>query len=323
MNPAETIAGLGRELGLCAVGLAPLGPVPEPFAAAFREFIASGRAAGMDYLSSSAPERLDPRRRWPWARTAVVAALALPRENLSPPGTLAAALSRHLLGDDYHEVMAEKLRQLEEVLRVEIPGLGRAEVAVDSAPLPERALAASAGIGQFGRNCCLYVPGAGSWVVLGEILVEAELAGGEAAPGPALLPECEGCSACIEACPTGALSETLVLDARRCLSYLTVEHRGELPKLFFSRPTGGKETLFGCDECQAACPANRGVRVECDGRLAPRERYRGVRLDELVGIGKKEFAELFAGSGLLRLGRAGLRRNARAVAARLARGVSR
>jgi epoxyqueuosine reductase len=243
-------AGLKREaarLGIDRVGIA--SPDRRPPRELFEAWLARGRHAGMLFLTRQREERVDPARLLPGLGCVISVALGyLP--SAAPPET-GPRVARYAWGEDYHEVLGRKLRALLGWLEREAPG-ARGRCAVDTLPILERHWAAQAGVGWIGRHGCLIAPGLGSWAFLGEILCDLPLPA-----DPALEPRCGECRRCLEACPTGALSADGPLDARRCIAYWTIEHRGPFPE---QRPRLAP-WLFGCDACQEACPHNQGVPI--------------------------------------------------------------
>ena len=250
-------------------------------------------------MERAVDRRLDPRRSLDGARSAVCVALQYDPE--AATGDLWRGVARYARGRDYHELMTPRLRALGKRVEDFYPGtLTRAWV--DTGPLLERELAAAAGLGAFGKNTNLLHPEAGSWFLLGELLTTLDLA-----PDPPVADLCGSCTACLDACPTGALPEPWVLDSRRCISYWTIEHRGDLPEPV--RPLLG-EWVFGCDVCQDVCPANAGAPAPSQADLhLPRERGRLSLLD-LLALDRADYVELFRGSPMKRAKLEGLQRNA-------------
>lgn len=242
-------------------------------------------------------------------------------EEASPGSAPRGRVSRYALVDDYHRVMAERLTLLERYLRREVRGALETRTYVDTGPLLERAVGQRAGIGWFGKNSNLLVPGRGSWVFLGELITSLELE-----PDAALRKACGKCQACIAACPTEALLAPYTLDARRCISYLTIELRGWIPREL--RPLVG-QWVFGCDVCQEVCPVNSRARSASPvlfKRLPALSA--SPSLVSMVELSDREYQARFRCSALNRAKRQGLRRNAavalgnsgdRSVVPRLAR----
>jgi epoxyqueuosine reductase len=303
-----------QRLGLDRVAIASLQPPPD--AAEFDAWIARGEHAGMTYLTRHRDLRSQPARFFPGARSIVCVAWNYYRDppgaRRSPDAAHAAAaddgaprIARFAHGLDYHDVLRGRLRELLARLRTLVPDL-RGRVAVDSAPVAERTWAARAGLGWIGRNRCLIVPGLGSWVLLGEILLDVPLPGGSALPGG-----CGECRRCLDACPGRALRDGLPLDARRCIAYWTIEHRGAfgataLPPL--------APWVFGCDACQEVCPWNAAPTPCAEPRAAGMDDAMRWRLADWERLGADAFAWRFGETALARTGYEGILRNARRVA---------
>jgi len=284
-----------RELGFTAAGIAAVEPMdPAPF----RAWLQAGYGADMAYLERHLPLRADLRAVLPGARSAICVALPYPgaREGESPTGVVA----KYARGADYHDVVRERLALLWDELRRDHPG-AEWRIFVDGGPLPERELARRAGLGWIGKNGCLINPKMGSSFVLGEILTTLALE-----PTPPISGSCRACRRCLDACPTGALVAPGTVDARRCLSYLTIEHKGPLPREL--RPLLGTR-LFGCDACQDACPYNRGRDV-FHSPLAPAADLLAPDLPALLLMTPEDFTWRFRGAALHRAKRRGVLRNA-------------
>jgi len=228
-------------LGFDLVGIARLGPVES--AAAFDEWLEHGHAGEMDYMARTSEKRRDSRLPYPTAKSAIVVGLDYGGREPSGP------VARYARGDDYHDVLLERLRLLH--TRVdEIVGRSVAGKAyVDTGPILERDLARRAGLGWFGKNTMLINPKRGSFFFLGELLLDLDLEADE----PFASDRCGTCRACIEACPTGAIVQERVLDSNRCISYLTIELKGEIPAEWHDAIG---EMIYGCDVCQDVCPWN-------------------------------------------------------------------
>lgn len=286
-------------LGFAAVGVAPIDRLADG-AARLAAWSAQGFDAGLDYMRGA--DRADPAALLPAARSVIVAALAHPTP--TPLGRSArGSVAAYARGTDYHLVMKDKLRALADALASAAGTPFRARIAVDTAPLLERELAARAGLGFVGKSTMLIVPGVGTNVMLGEIVTDLELAAG--APIPA---GCGACTACIDACPTGAIVAPFVVDARRCISYLTIEHHGTIP--IELRPLIGTR-VFGCDECQAVCPFDasatpRPFAPELVGRIDPD----GLELEALLSAGNAAYRRLVRRTALRRVSRDVLAQNA-------------
>ncbi|MGD8375117.1 MAG: tRNA epoxyqueuosine(34) reductase QueG [Acidobacteriota bacterium] len=292
-------------LGFTAVGIAPVGRSPRE--AFYRAWLAGGNHGEMAYLARQPGHRTDPRRVLPGATSAVcvtldyhpvIAGRRAEGEGIVP---LVSTYARNL---DYHEVMGPRLRSLLEFLRDEAGAAVDGRAYVDTGPVLERDLGAAAGLGWVGRNTQL-LDRRGSWFFLGEILVDVELV-----PDSPVEDRCGTCTACIDACPTGALRGDYVLDARRCISYLNIELRGPIPR---EHRTAIRDELFGCDICQDVCPWNQRALPAVRPEFAPRESLRGFRLEDLLGLDAEGFARAFRRSPLKRPKRRGLLRTAAVI----------
>lgn len=301
----ELLRARAREIGFHALGFARAEALDDEVAHLDR-WLDRGCHAGMTYLERWREVRRDPRHSGMVAGAKTVVSLAMAYPSGEGRG-LGRELARYARGPDYHKVLRQRLTSLLRQLRQEIPEL-RGRALVDSAPVLERAWARRAGLGWIGRNSCLIHPELGSFFVLGELILTAEI---NAEP-PAPLPGCGDCRACVEACPTGALAspDGRRLDARRCLSYWTVEAPGALPEELTAQAP-----LFGCDRCQLACPHNHR-RPPVTSPLAPLERWEGLDLVRLAEMSIEEISRLIRGTALERAGAEALRRRARAIRAR-------
>jgi epoxyqueuosine reductase len=260
------VAALAREVGFHRVAIVPIEPPRRH--EAYAAWLADGRAGDMTYLA--APDHVAPRgdlrALLATARAMIVVALAYPRDAPVPADALVRGrIARYARGEDYHLVMRDRLVALADRLAAALGSAVASRPCVDSAPVLEREWAERAGIGFVAKNTMVIAPGLGSYVVLGELLVDADLA--TTAPVAPPRPRCGSCRACLDACPTGAFVDAYVLDARRCISYLTIEHRGAIPRAL--RPAIGA-WVFGCDVCQEVCPFNAGAASTADPRLAVR-----------------------------------------------------
>jgi len=281
------------ELGLDVCGITSAEPAMQ--AAFYKEWIAEGKAGEMQWLAREPERRADPRVVLPGARSVIVAGLNY--WQAQPPGR--GRVARYALGEDYHEVLLEKLEMLAEEL-VEA-GAG-AKVYVDTGPVLEKPLAGRAGVGWQGKSTMLIHPKLGPWLLLGEILTTLELE----ADAPQR-DHCGSCSRCIEACPTGAITAPYQLDARRCIAYLTIELKGSIPEEL--RPLIG-DRVYGCDECLDVCPWNRFAQTTREARFLVKENGEGKdSLHALLEISGPEFKRRFARSPILRVKRRGLLRN--------------
>jgi epoxyqueuosine reductase len=268
--------------------------------------LARGGEADMVWLRTQRAERLDPARLLPGARSVVALALAHDgRDAPLAPGR--GAVARYARGRDYHGVLKKKLKALTAALAAADPG-ARTLATADVAPVMEKAWAERAGLGWVGKNGCLITPEHGSWVVLATVLVDRELE--PDAPHPE---RCGSCEACLPACPTGAIPEPGLVDARRCISFWTIERRGPIPGDVAERLG---PWVFGCDDCQTVCPWNRGGGEPGDPELAARPEQASLAVDDLLALTEDEYRRRFYGTSLARARWDGLVRNALLAAGR-------
>jgi epoxyqueuosine reductase len=291
-----------EEIGFDRVGIARLRPAEH--GGHFLDWIARGKHAGMGYLARRVEVRLDPRALFLEARSALCVALHYQAEENESPGSggLWSGVARYARGVDYHDLMGQRLSTLAKRIEAGFPGTVTRWY-VDTGPVLERDLAAAAGLGAIGKNTCLLHPEAGSWFFLGEIFTSLDLPGTNAG----IADPCGSCSRCLEACPTGALSREYELDANRCISYWTIEHRGIIPPAI--RPMLG-EWVFGCDICQEVCPHNDGAALLVDKAFELPEQRASLTLDSILSLDSENYRKLFRGSSMKRAKLVGLKRNA-------------
>jgi epoxyqueuosine reductase len=300
-----TSAGLkrcARQAGLDLCGIARAAPAQTH--ARYLDWLARGDHAHMAYLArpDAVTRRADPRALLPSARSLVVVGVNYYAEAPSPPR--AGKVARYAWGTDYHPVLQARLEQLAAWLQAQAGRRLQSKICVDTSALLEREWAVRAGLGWIGKNGLLINPRLGSWLLLGALLVDLELE-----PDPAFLADrCGTCTRCLQACPTGSLRPGRMLDARRCIAYLTIELRGELP---VELATHIKPWLFGCDVCQHACPWNRFASPSPHFPVNPA--WASLDPAFVQGLDEDSFRAYFAGSALERARRAGLARNAAAV----------
>jgi epoxyqueuosine reductase len=295
-----------QELGFADAALATM--ALDEDRAHLRRWLDEGRHGGMAWMAEHAALRADPAALQPGTVTVISARLDYRPSAADADAVLAdpeaAYISRYALGRDYHKLMRSRLAKLATRLAEEIGPHGY-RVFADSAPVLEKALARNAGLGWIGKHTLVLNREAGSWFFLGEILTDLPIAAHAPAPEPAT-PRCGSCTACIDICPTQAITGPYQLDARRCISYLTIEHRGDIPEDL--RPLIGNR-IFGCDDCQLACPWNRYAQLDATPDFAPRHGLDSARLVELFAWSEDEYLRRTEGMALRRAGYARWLRN--------------
>jgi epoxyqueuosine reductase len=304
-----TIAALGQALGFARIAVVPI-EAPRRHAL-YESWLAAGHAGGMTYLAAPdhVAQRAELRSLLATARSLIVVALAYDRRDPVPPDALVRGkIARYARGEDYHLVMRDRLVALADRLAAALGTPVASRPCVDSAPVLEREWAERGGVGFVAKNTMVIAPGLGSYVVLGELLVDAAL--DATAPDAPPRPRCGSCRSCLDACPTGAFVDAYVLDARRCISYLTIEHHGEIPRAL--RAAIGT-WVFGCDVCQEVCPFNAGAgpaAAQIDPLLQPRSLEHALPdLVALAARGANQLRQLVKRTALRRVPRAALLRN--------------
>jgi epoxyqueuosine reductase len=298
----QRIFDKASELGFCAWGIARADAVPEA-GERLREWLAAGHHGEMGWMEARADQRAGPQGLWPEARSVI--ALAMSYAPANDPLALAEAKERgrisvYAQGTDYHKVVKKALKAIGRWLADECGC--QLKLFVDTAPVMEKPLSAAAGIGWQGKHTNLLNREHGSWLFLGVIYTTLDLEPDEPAE-----PHCGSCTRCIDACPTGAIIAPNLVDARRCISYLTIEHAGPIPHEF--REAIGNR-IYGCDDCLAVCPWNRFAgAAQANKAFAPRAELVAPALADLLALDDAGFRELFAGSPIKRIGVARMTRN--------------
>ncbi len=298
-----------HDLGFALAGVAPVRATR--YERELRDWLAAGSHGEMQYLAEHLRERLDPRRIVPGARSILCVADRYhdggPEPERSPEQRPRGRVARYARGDDYHQVIKKRLHHLADELAGEFPG-ETFRACVDTAPVLEREVAQRAGLGAVGKHTLLIEPGVGSWLLLGELITTLELAPSE----PSGEDPCGTCTRCIDACPTGAIAPWTV-DATRCISYLTIEHRSDIAP-DFHEAIG--DWIFGCDVCQDVCPHNqptgRAAGAPVHPAYAPRRE--GFDLLEVLGWDEQGRRDAFVRSAMKRAKLAMMKRNAIIVA---------
>ncbi len=314
MKAAFTTAA--HDLGFDVVGVTLADAIPQALPR-LRQFLAEGAHGDMDWMATTAERRGDPRMLWPLVRSVIMLGLNYaqdPRRAFGndcaddrgdDPDPLAilrrrdrGAISVYAQGNDYHDIIKPRLGVLAHWLTSQG---GEARVFVDTAPLMEKPLAAAAGLGWQGKHTNLVSRQFGSWFFLGAILTTLDLP-----PDAPEADHCGNCRACLDICPTGAFPAPYRLDARRCISYLTIEHKGPIPNEL--RPAIGNR-IYGCDDCLAVCPWNKFAQIGREAKLASREALWAPRLADLARLDDAAFRTLFSKSPVKRTGRNRFLRN--------------
>jgi len=290
-----------QELGFELVGISPVKSPPHE--QSFAQWLREGLSGELDYMKRTELTRRAPQQLMPWAASVISVGLNYYKSPARPPMSRETIgwISRYAWGDDYHDLMKSKLQRL--LARVneiaDTPVQGRAFV--DSGPVLERDFAGVAGLGWIGKNTQLISPKKGSWFFLGELFVDLPLTYDRP-----MRDRCGRCDLCLKACPTNAFVGPYVLDARRCISYLTIELKGFMPRHL--RPLVGQH-IFGCDICQEVCPYNVKARETEEAAFGPRPGLYAPQLISLLSLSETEFRRRFRGSPILRAKRKGFLRN--------------
>ena len=293
-------------LGFSHFGVAPVGAM-EQEQRLLEAWLAAGRHGGMAWMERDPTRRCDPRRVLEGARSVISVAMNYysPEEHATDPDI--AKISRYAWGSDYHDLLGERLERLERCIAEALPE-ERTRRYVDTGPVMDKAWAVRAGIGWLGKNGNVITRDLGSWIFLGEILTTAVLE-----YDTPIGDFCGSCTRCLEACPTEAIVEPCVVDARKCISYLTIEHRGEHEAQW--READFRNWVYGCDICQDVCPWNSFAQPTGEAAFTPRPWNLSPRIEELAEIDDETFRERFRKSPIKRTKAEGLRRNARTLLA--------
>ena len=321
---------VAEELGFCACGIAPAGPVESQYAEAFHRWIGQNHHASMQYMANNEDKRLDPRLLLPGAQSILVVALNYyPEKRLSPSQY---QFAYYAYGKDYHDVMRDRLRQLSVSLALGGFPSESVKLCCDTVPFLDRYWAWRAGLGWIGKNTNLIIPKFGSFCFIGAIITTLP-ADQYDTPMP---DHCGTCERCLQACPTQALCSPHTLDARRCLSYLTIEKHREAsplppPKEGESQPLvqpdqgvitpspcgrvgeGSASFIYGCDRCQLACPHNRFAQPTQVPEFAPSDEFLAMQPDDWQHLTPETYRQLFRGSAVKRAKYEGLLRNIQAA----------
>ncbi len=294
---AGRIAAEAEALGFAACGFAGAGEDPLR-AARLEQWLGEGHHGTMEWMETRREHRRSPQGLWPEAKSVIALGMsyAPAHDPLALEGSPALArISVYAQGKDYHDVVKKRLKALARWLVEEVPG-SQVKVFVDTAPVMEKPLGEAAGIGWQGKHTNLVSPTHGSWLFLGAIYTTLDLT-----PAEPHRDQCGSCRACVDACPTDAFPAPYRLDARRCISYLTIEHKGEVDEDL--RPLLGNR-IYGCDDCLAVCPWNKfASAAQAMKEFLPRAELIAPRLGELLALDDAAFRALFSGSPIKRIGR--------------------
>ena len=296
---AQAVKDRARELGFHLAGIASADR--SAYRDYFHQWLAGGQAGQMHYLAARFDQRTDPANYLPGAKSVICVGLNYHVE-LAPsgPGSF-GRIAQYALGDDYHEVIKPRLFELADWLRKQVPDC-QTKCAVDTAPVMEKELAARAGIGWVGKNTCVINEEIGSWLFLGEIITTIPLP-----PDLSAIDRCGSCTRCIDACPTHAITAPYQLDARKCISYLTIEYSGPL------NPGETGDWIYGCDICQEVCPWNRRAPQTDEPAFTPRFNG-GLDLSELLNWTPADYQKNLRHSAMKRVKLPVLQRNAQMAA---------
>lgn len=298
-NLSQHIITQAEKLGFDACGVAKADFL-EDDAEKVEKWLSENCQGEMDYLTRNKEKRYDPRLLNEGTKTIVsVLCNYYPKQILTSDNNY--KISKYAYGDDYHEVVKQKLRQLLEKIELLTGKLENTRIFVDSAPVLERAWAVRCGLGFIGKNTCLIHPKKGSFFFIGQLLLPVETE-----PVGKIIPNhCGRCTRCLDACPTGALKAPFQLDARKCISYLTIEYKGDLSQT----DTNFSDWIYGCDICQDVCPYNRFSLPNCEEKFQPSEKLLALRKTDWQNLDENHFKELFGKSAVKRAGFEGLKRN--------------
>lgn len=302
---SDAIKERARAEGFNKVGIVSAAPLDEE-GRRLKEWLACGYHGTMSWMARDVEKRVSPREIFPEARSVVVVALNYYTPHQHEENSATGKVSRYAWGDDYHDVMTQKLRALLAWIKEQVPQV-EGKVCVDIQPVMDKAWAVRAGLGWIGKHSNVITPEYGSWVFIGELLLNFDLD----YDVERIEDHCGTCTLCIEACPTAAITEPYVVDSNKCISYATIELRApELPPSIEENLSGW---MYGCDICQDVCPWNRFEQITDEPRFAPREGNVNAELRDIVELSHEAYVERFRGSAMKRAKLSGLQRNARAL----------
>lgn len=305
MSLADTIKREAFSLGFAAVGIAAVSPPPseDRLLQWLQAWLQRGFHGTMSWMARDPARRADPRIVLPGCRSIVAVAMNYDSGHRATEGRGYGRIARYAWGKDYHRILGDRLALLEAKIRDWSPGAVTRRY-VDTGPIMEKAWAQRAGLGWLGKHSNLVSAEHGSWLVLGEILTTLELV-----PDTPATDLCGTCSLCIQACPTGAIVEPYLVDATRCISYLTIEFRGSREDIPDELAAGMGNHIFGCDDCLDVCPFNLRAEPTADAAFEPSPTSLAPRLEDLSALDERSFADRFRLSPIRRATLSGLRRN--------------
>lgn len=318
MTNVEDIDRLKAEaqsLGFSACGVAKSGEVDRMVSEAFSEWLQQGHHAGMDYMADNKDKRFDTNLLLPSAESVIVVAMNYFPQQMLKDSQLQFAY--YAYGKDYHDVMRKRMNRLAEVLSIrdvrqpvekdeETSQKYQGLICCDTVPVLERYWAWKAGVGWIGKNNSLIIPHAGSFFFIGVIITELEFTD----YSTPMKNYCGTCENCLHACPTGALNAPFCLDATKCLSYLTIENRGEIPEEYASKMN---KSVYGCDRCQQCCPHNRFATPTEIEEFTPSDEFLSMTAEKWHNLSEEDYRRIFKGSAVKRAKYAGLKRNIDAI----------
>lgn len=292
--PTLDIKNIGTRLGFQHVGIAT--PDVSLWGSRFREWLKDGYEGEMKFLGKSPERRSNPFLIFPEVKSVVVVSMnyypgEYHRESLDNSRT--GYIANYALNEDYHDVIKSRLREFLIHINEMTGGKAQGKIYTDTGPVLEKAFAVKSGIGWMGKNSLIISPDAGSWLLLGVILLDTELE-----PDKPLTDGCGECTGCMDACPTGAIVAPYIIDARRCISYLLGELKGAIPEELKSM-IGNR--IFGCDDCQWACPRNNVAKVSTESGFVPRKELTSPLLADLMELGEDNFKKVFHDNPLIRI----------------------
>ena len=303
MTLTEQIKTKALELGFHKIGIATAEALSEE-GDRLQEWLARGYQASMQWMEKNTEKRIDPRNIVRDAQSVISVAVNYYTPFQHRSANDEGKISRYAWGDDYHDIVTERIQLLFDCIKQMEPAM-EGRYYVDTGPVMDKVWAAKAGIGWQGKHTNLITKEYGSWVFLGEIITNLKLD----ADTP-MEDFCGSCTACIDACPTDAIREPYIVDSNKCISYLTIEHRGQIAE---SLGRNFEQWVYGCDICQDVCPWNRFQQESGDKEFQPREWNKNPQLEELQNISQEEFIRRFKGSPIKRTKREGIIRNAAVV----------